>query len=112
MPLLRLESILRQLNRTNYLPIRSIPLHRNYDSGRGRYRGRVRQAFTDLTAVCEAAGGSLNHIAKANVFLTDLTTFPWSTGSWRSLRSTLHCASGDRGLGAPKGAVSGSTGLW
>ena len=27
-------------------------------------------------AVCEAAGGSLNHLAKVNVFLTDLSHFP------------------------------------
>ena len=36
----------------------------------------VRQAFTNLKAVCEAAGGSLNHLAKVNVFLTDLDHFP------------------------------------
>ncbi len=36
----------------------------------------VRQAFTNLKAVCEAAGGSLNHLAKVNVFLTNLDHFP------------------------------------
>ena len=35
----------------------------------------VRQAFTNLKAVCEAAGGSLNHLAKVNVFLTNLDHF-------------------------------------
>ena len=42
----------------------------------GNIQAEVRQAFTNLKAVCEAAGGSLNHLAKVNVFLTDLTHFP------------------------------------
>ena len=42
----------------------------------GNIEAEVRQAFTNLQAVCEAAGGSLNHLAKVNVFLTDLTNFP------------------------------------
>ncbi|MEK9669485.1 MAG: Rid family detoxifying hydrolase [Gammaproteobacteria bacterium] len=42
----------------------------------GNIEAEVRQAFTNLEAVCEAAGGSLNHLAKVNVFLTDLTHFP------------------------------------
>jgi reactive intermediate/imine deaminase len=42
----------------------------------GNIEAEVRQAFTNLKAVCEAAGGSLNHLVKVNVFLTDLTHFP------------------------------------
>jgi reactive intermediate/imine deaminase len=42
----------------------------------GNIEAEVRQAFTNLKAVCEAAGGSLNHLAKVNVFLTDITHFP------------------------------------
>lgn len=42
----------------------------------GDIEAEVRQAFTNLVAVCEAAGGSLNHLAKVNVFLTDLSHFP------------------------------------
>jgi reactive intermediate/imine deaminase len=42
----------------------------------GNIEAEVRQAFTNLKAVCEAAGGSLNNLAKVNVFLTDLTHFP------------------------------------
>ncbi len=42
----------------------------------GDIEAEVRQAFTNLTAVCEAAGGSLNHLAKVNIFLTDLSHFP------------------------------------
>jgi reactive intermediate/imine deaminase len=41
----------------------------------GNIEAEVRQAFTNLKAVCEAAGGSLNHLVKVNVFLTDLTHF-------------------------------------
>ena len=42
----------------------------------GDIEAEVRQAFANLAAVCEAAGGSLNHLAKVNVFLTDLSHFP------------------------------------
>ena len=42
----------------------------------GDIEAEVRQAFTNLEAVCEAAGGSLNHLAKVNVFLTNLDHFP------------------------------------
>ena len=36
---------------------------------------QVHQVFTNLAAVCEAAGGSLNNIVKLNIFLTDLSHF-------------------------------------
>lgn len=35
----------------------------------------IHQVFKNLTAVCEAAGGNLNDIAKLNIFLTDLAHF-------------------------------------
>ncbi len=35
--------------------------------------GRV---FDNLSAVCEAAGGSLQDIVKLNIYLTDLSNFP------------------------------------
>jgi reactive intermediate/imine deaminase len=35
----------------------------------------IHQMFKNLRAVAEAAGGTLNHFAKLNVFLTDLTHF-------------------------------------
>ena len=37
---------------------------------------QIEQVIRNLSAVCEAAGGSLAHIAKLGVFLTDLTHFP------------------------------------
>lgn len=36
---------------------------------------QVVQVFENLKAVCEAAGGSLQDIAKLNIFLTDLSHF-------------------------------------
>ena len=36
---------------------------------------QVRQIFRNLTAIAEAAGGSLEDFAKLNVFLTDLGNF-------------------------------------
>ena len=37
---------------------------------------QIRQVFDNLTEVANAAGGSLNDVAKLNVFLTDLSHFP------------------------------------
>tara|TARA_B100000795_G_scaffold260335_1_gene236100 strand:+ start:2437 stop:2820 length:384 start_codon:yes stop_codon:yes gene_type:complete len=37
---------------------------------------QITQVFDNLTAVCEAAGGSLSNIVKLNIFLTDLSHFP------------------------------------
>ncbi len=31
--------------------------------------------FKNLQAVCEAAGGSLQHVVKFNIFMTDLSNF-------------------------------------
>jgi reactive intermediate/imine deaminase len=36
----------------------------------------IHQVFKNLTAVCNEAGGDLNHIVKLNIFLTDLSNFP------------------------------------
>ncbi|MGI9238885.1 MAG: RidA family protein [Woeseiaceae bacterium] len=41
----------------------------------GDFEARARQVFTNLQAVAEAAGGSLDHVAKVTVFLTDLENF-------------------------------------
>ena len=37
---------------------------------------QINRVFTNLAAVAEAAGGSLNDIVKLNIFLTDLGHFP------------------------------------
>ena len=41
----------------------------------GDFATQVRRVFDNLTAVAEAAGGSLQDIAKLNIFLTDLSYF-------------------------------------
>jgi len=41
----------------------------------GDFASQVRQVFDNLTAVTEAAGGSLQDIVKLNIFLTDLSYF-------------------------------------
>ena len=41
----------------------------------GDVKEQVRQVFRNLSAVCEAAGGSLAEIVKLNVYLTDLGNF-------------------------------------
>ncbi len=41
----------------------------------GDMEAQIVRVFENLKAIAEAAGGSLNHIAKLNVFLTDLSHF-------------------------------------
>lgn len=41
----------------------------------GEIEAQIRRVFDNLTAVCEAAGGKLQDIAKLNIFLTDLSNF-------------------------------------
>ena len=42
----------------------------------GSFEDRVRQVFDNLTAVCQASGGSLQDIVKLTVFLTSMDNFP------------------------------------
>lgn len=39
------------------------------------FEGQVRQAFANMKAVIEAAGGTFDSIVKLNLFLTDLSKF-------------------------------------
>ena len=41
----------------------------------GDMEAQIVRVFDNLKAVCEAAGGSLENIAKLNIFLTDLSHF-------------------------------------
>lgn len=41
----------------------------------GEISARIHQVFKNLSAVCEAAGGSLQDIVKLNIFLTDMSHF-------------------------------------
>ena len=42
----------------------------------GNMEAQIRRVFENLSAVAEAAGGSLADVVKLNVFLTDLSHFP------------------------------------
>ena len=42
----------------------------------GDMRAQIHRVFQNLSAVAEAAGGSLAHCVKLNVFLVDLVDFP------------------------------------
>lgn len=42
----------------------------------GDMRAQITQVFDNLSAVADAAGGSLADISKLNIFLTDLSNFP------------------------------------
>ena len=42
----------------------------------GDMRAQITRVFDNLSAVAEAAGGSLGDVAKLNIFLTDLSHFP------------------------------------
>jgi len=42
----------------------------------GGIEAQIRRVFENLSAVCDAAGGSLDDIVKLTVYLTDLGAFP------------------------------------
>ncbi len=69
------------------------------------FEAQVRQAFKNLAAVAQAAGGSLEHAVKLTLFLTDLNQFATANAIMAELvpqpypaRSTIGVAS------LPKGA--------
>ncbi len=41
----------------------------------GDFSAQATQVFTNLSAVCKAAGGEINDMVKVNIFLTDLSNF-------------------------------------
>jgi reactive intermediate/imine deaminase len=54
------------------IPLDPATMHLNNSS----IEAQIHQVFKNLRAVTQAAGGDLQHIAKLNVFLTDLSHFP------------------------------------
>lgn len=53
-----------------------IPLHpETMEMVDGDVRDQVHRVFQNLSAVAEAAGGSLDHIVRLTVYLTDLANF-------------------------------------
>lgn len=41
----------------------------------GGFSNQTDQVFKNLSAVCEAAGGTINDMVKVNIFMTDLSNF-------------------------------------
>ena|SRR5690554_1144326 len=69
------------------------------------FEGQVRQSFSNLKAVIEAAGGSLENIVRLNLYLTDISKFASANALMADIipepfpaRSTIGVAS------LPKGA--------
>ncbi len=71
----------------------------------GDMAAQIRQVFDNLTAVAEAAGGSLADVAKLNIFLTDLSHFPLVNEIMAEYLSQPYPARAAIGVAAlPKGA--------
>ncbi|MDY6980853.1 MAG: RidA family protein [Pseudomonadota bacterium] len=71
----------------------------------GDINAQIRRVFDNLGAVCQAAGGNLNDIAKLNIFLTDLGHFPTVNEIMSEYFSEPYPARAAIGVAAlPKGA--------
>ena len=71
----------------------------------GDMEAQIRRVFDNLSAVAEAAGGSLADIAKLNIFLTDLGHFPLVNQVMAQYFAAPYPARAVVGVGAlPKGA--------
>ncbi len=65
-----------KVNNTVYLS-GQIPLDpKTMELVEGGFEAQAHQMFKNLSAVCEASGGSLQHIVKLGIFLEDLSNFP------------------------------------
>lgn len=66
---------------------------------------QITQVLENLSAVCEAAGGSLSNIVKLNVYLTDMSHFPLINEAMSRYFVTPYPARAAIGVSAlPKGA--------
>jgi reactive intermediate/imine deaminase len=71
----------------------------------GGMEAQIRRVFDNLSAVAQAAGGSLGDIAKLNIFLTDLGHFPLVNQVMTQYFATPYPARAVVGVAAlPKGA--------
>jgi len=69
------------------------------------FEGQVRQAFANMKAVIEAAGGSLDSIVKLTLFLTDLGKFGSANAIMADIIPQPYPARSTVGVSAlPKGA--------
>lgn len=64
-----------KVNNTVYLSGQIPLIPETMEMVEGDIEAQIRRVFDNLTAVCEAAGGTLQDIAKLNIFLTDLSNF-------------------------------------
>lgn len=65
----------------------------------------IQQVFSNLSAVCEAAGGSVQQLVKINLYLTDLTHFSLVNNMMEQLLDTPYPARAAVGVASlPKGA--------
>lgn len=64
-----------KVNNTVYLSGQIPLVPETMEMVNGDIETQIRRVFDNLTAVCEAAGGKLQDIAKLNIFLTDLSNF-------------------------------------
>ena len=71
----------------------------------GGIEPQIRRVFENLSAVCTAAGGSLDDIVKLTVFLTDMGNFPQVNTIMEQYFSAPYPARAAVGVAAlPKGA--------
>ncbi len=64
-----------KIGNTVYLSGQIALIPETMEMQQGDISERIHLVFKNLTAVCEAAGGSLQDIAKLNIFLTDMSHF-------------------------------------
>lgn len=71
----------------------------------GDIEAQIRRVFENLSAICIAAGGSLDDIVKLTVYLTDMGNFPQVNAIMEQYFSTPFPARAAVGVSAlPKGA--------
>lgn len=72
----------------------------------GNIEDQITQVFENLSAICKAAGGSLNDILKLTVYLTDMGDFPQVNAIMEQYFATPFPARAAIGVAAlPKGAA-------
>lgn len=72
----------------------------------GNIEDQITQVFENLSAICKAAGGSLNDILKLTVYLTDMGNFPQVNAIMEQYFATPFPARAAIGVASlPKGAA-------
>jgi reactive intermediate/imine deaminase len=72
----------------------------------GGFDAQVEQAFRNLKAVAQAAGGSLSDVVKLTLFLTDLAQFPKANEIMQTFFEAPYPARSTVGvLSLPRGAL-------